>query len=103
VTIFNKGSLIGEDDMIKNYKTYTKTLQCISQKGTLFELKKEHFMNLKGNNVSWENVMCNVKEKEERVRHRDKTILVSNNFISTNGEVEQVGPSKMAKAMENFR
>jgi hypothetical protein len=47
--------------------------------------------------------MCNVKEKEERVRHRDKTILVSNNFISTNGEVEQVGPSKMAKAMENFR
>ena len=103
MVIFNKGSLIGEDDLIKNYKYYTKTLTCISQKGTLFELKKEHFLNLKGNSVSWENVLNNVKGKEDQLKHRDKTLLITNNFISTNGDVEQLGPSKMVKAMENFR
>lgn len=46
LTIFGSGSLLGEEDIFSRDK-YSCTAKCYSQKGSLYELKKEHFQMLK--------------------------------------------------------
>jgi hypothetical protein len=46
---------------------------CLSQKGTLIEIRKETFLSLKGNGGSqWKNVIHNIEKKEKRIAAWDR-------------------------------
>lgn len=63
LTIFGKGSLMGEEDVFSRSK-FSCTLKCYSSKGTVFELPKEQFQLLKASEQSWLTIMEKIIQKE---------------------------------------
>ncbi len=55
---------------------------CLSQKGTLIEIRKETFLSLKGNGGSqWKNVIHNIEKKEKRIAAWDRNQKTTQKFI----------------------
>ena len=65
LSIFGRGSLIGEEDIFSR-QMYSTTLKCYSSKGTLFRLPKEQFQLLKTSELSWLSIMEKIIHKESR-------------------------------------
>ena len=51
INIFEKGSLVGEEDVLQR-KTYECTLKCHSGKGKVLRMQRDQFMQLKKEEVS---------------------------------------------------
>ena len=65
VNIFQKGSLVGEDDIIGK-KEYTCTLKCISQEGSLLQIAKDEFLKLRANDENWQEVMKRIAARDAK-------------------------------------
>ena len=63
--------MMGEEDVVKPKGTYTTTLRCSSQKGTLLKMKREEFMRLRKIGPSWAEVMGQVAFKKFRQKADD--------------------------------
>lgn len=59
ISIFEAGSLIGEDDLFKG-GNHSTTLTCNSKKGTLYHMRKDQFYKLRKNDNSWKEVLSHV-------------------------------------------
>ena len=67
LSIFGRGSLIGEDDVF--FRThFSCSLKCYSQKGTVYQLGKEYFQLLKSSDQSLQAIMENILQKELKVQ-----------------------------------
>ena len=65
LSIYGKGSLMGEEDVFSRSK-YSCTLKCYSSKGKIYELSKEQFQMLKSSEHSWLAIMEKIIQKERR-------------------------------------
>ena len=66
VVIACTGSILGEEDCVSRQK-YTSSVRCISQKGTMYELPAEAFLNIQNQERSWLMVIEKVVQKEHRL------------------------------------
>ena len=64
INIFEKGSLVGEEDVLQR-KTYECTLKCHSGKGKVLRMHRDQFMQLKKEEV-WKSVMTKIAFRDCR-------------------------------------
>lgn len=74
LSIFGKGSLVGEEDVIFRTK-FSCTLKCYSSKGVVFKLPKEQLQMLKTSERSWLSIMEKIIQKEgkKQANHLNNT------------------------------
>lgn len=53
ISIFERGSMVGDNDALSKDNLHTSTLKCYSQKGKLLAMPKESFLKLCKIGVSW--------------------------------------------------
>lgn len=61
--ILGAKQVVGENDMIKS-EVHTSTLKCLSKKGTLFEINKDHFKLFESNITLWLKMLQSTIMKE---------------------------------------
>ena len=62
--ILGPGGIVGDEDVV-NRASYTSTVRCLSQKGTVYELSRENFKLLfDGNTILQLKFIENVVKKE---------------------------------------
>jgi hypothetical protein len=64
---FEKGNIIGEEDLISGCSTYRTTVKCVSLHGLLGKMKKEDFLRLENQTYSWQALCINAKTKENAI------------------------------------
>jgi len=50
---FEKGNIIGEEDLISGCDKYRTSVKCVSLHGLLGKMKKEDFLRLENQSYSW--------------------------------------------------
>jgi hypothetical protein len=64
---FEKGNIIGDEDMIMGCPTYRTTVKCVSLTGLVGKMKKDDFMRLESQTYSWQALTLNAKTKEQAI------------------------------------
>lgn len=62
--LFEKGNIIGDEDLIINCPTYRTTVKCISLTGLVGVMKKDDFMRLEFQTFTWNALNLSAKNKE---------------------------------------
>ena len=70
INILGVGNAAGEEDVISR-QNFSCSLICYSQKGTVYRMKKEHFILLKHTEHAWIEVISKITYKEYRAEGLD--------------------------------
>jgi hypothetical protein len=64
---FERGNIIGDEDMIMGCNQYRTTVKCVSLTGLVGKMKREDFMRLENQTYSWQALILNAKNKEQSI------------------------------------
>ena len=64
---FEKGNIIGDEDLIAECPEYRTTVKCVSLTGLVGKMKREDFMRLEIQPYTWNALTMNAKNKEQAV------------------------------------
>ncbi len=103
---FEKGNIIGDEDLIAGMTTYRTTCKCISLTGLVARMRREDFMRLENQPYSWTALSISAKTKEASI---NKLLVLKNKVQSTvqitskQVEVQMIEEAKIRekKAQEN--
>lgn len=64
---FEKGNIIGDEDLIAECPEYRTTVKCVSLTGLVGKMKREDFMRLEIQPYTWNALTLNAKNKEQAI------------------------------------
>lgn len=65
MALFGAGSMLGEEDLVRERKTHSCTLKCQTSFGSLYVLPTYYLTQIRENPFSWEQIKSNVVHKEK--------------------------------------
>lgn len=75
---FERGNVVGEEDLIDKSDHYTTTVVCTTLHGLLGQMKKEDFLRLENQAYAWTALLKNAKLKQMAVA---RSITLKNNVV----------------------